>query len=217
MIYGDVKSQLDGVFNRTIETGVSFVQHFPSTKITGSGKSIGDLKSTAIALRNISYKLIYKELDENDQFHIKLPDGGLMLFQYEFGQDDKLTKHRLAYFPSPKLPTVEEAPELYASDEIYGDILLDQIVRFPVRFDFDPRNYKPVFHPHSHLTLGQYENCRIPVSSALTPINFLRFILRNFYHRLYKKHMNKFEMRLNRCEATRCITENEKSLLHMAI
>ena len=140
-----------------------------------------------------------------------------MLFQYDFGQDDQLIKHRLAYFPSPKLPTADEAPELYASDEIYGDILLDQIVRFPVRFDFDPRNYKPTFHPHSHLTLGQYENCRIPVTSALSPINFLRFILRNFYHRLYKRHMNKFEMRSNRCETIKCITPFESSLLHIAI
>lgn len=37
------------------------------------------------------------------------------------------------------------------------------------------------FNPMSHLTLGQYENCRIPVSSAISPYQFISFVMKNFY------------------------------------
>ena len=52
------------------------------------------------------------------------------------------------------------------SDEIYADVVGREVVPFPLRFDYDARVKKQeVYHPACHLTLGQYTNCRIPVSS----------------------------------------------------
>jgi len=71
---------------------------------------------------------------------------------------------------------------------MYLDILDQRVVTVPLRFDFDSGDaFIPVEHPKSHLTLGQYENCRIPVSSAVSPFQFMDFILRNFYHTAHTK------------------------------
>lgn len=218
MMFADVRAQLAAVLTRTIETGVSVQQNFPSVSDFGTGKLLGaNLGSTSIALRNVPYGDVYRELERNEQYHIKLPDGGLLIFQYTFDAGESLLKHRLAFFPSPTLPTVEEAPELYEHDQLYGDILVQRIVRFPVRFDFDPVNYKPGFHPHSHLTLGQFDNCRIPVTRPVGPNTFLQFVLRNFYHLLYKRHMNVFEKKISPCAAVECITPIERGMLYVSV
>lgn len=214
MKFNDVQVQLKKIFARTIETSVSVKHNFPIISNNGGGQSLGTLAGSSIALKNIAYGDIYKELESNNLFHIMLPDGGLLVFQYSFDAKGNLQKHRLGFFPSPILPTIEEAPDLYRYDELYGDILSNQIVRFPIRFDFDPINYRPRHHAHSHLTLGQFENCRIPVTHAVSPNGFLLFILRNFYHRLYLRHSNAFEKKLAICMTASCITNQERNLPH---
>lgn len=214
MIFSDVNNQLNAIFVRVIETGVSVQQRFPKVSNDGIGLTLGSLAGSSIPLKDVAYSSIYTELESNDFFHIKLPDGGLLVFQYAFDAEESLRKHRLAFFPSPILPTVEETPELYRYDELYGDILSKQIVRFPIRFDFDPKNYRPRYHAHSHLTLGQFHNCRIPVTHAVSPNGFLLFVLRNFYHKLYLRHSNVFEKRLPICSTASCITVNERFLPH---
>ena len=78
-------------------------------------------------------------------------------------------------------------------DEIYADVIARNIVPFPVRFDYDGRDgiHEELAHPKSHLTLGQYENCRIPVTSPMTPFWFVDFILRNFYHTAFGRYADK--------------------------
>lgn len=214
MKFGDVKRQLDAAFGRVIETGVSVQQRFPTVSNDGIGPTLGSLEGSSIALKNVAYDDIYTELESNELFHIKLLDGGLLIFQYAFDAREDLRKHRLGFFPSPTFPTVDEAPELYRYDELYGDILSKQIVRFPIRFDFDPKSYRPRYHAHSHLTLGQFHNCRIPVTHAVSPNGFLLFILRNFYHQLYLRHSNVFEKKLPLCVTAACITAKERGLPH---
>lgn len=216
MKFTEVRLQLEQIFTRAIETGISVKQNFPAIN-EDALLTIGSLKSTTIALKNTPYKDIYNELESNDQYHIKLPDGGLLLFQYTFENQDTLLKHRLGYFPSPSLPSIEEAPELYERDDLYGDILLHRIVRFPIRFDFDPKNYKRAIHPHSHVTLGQFDNCRIPVSHPSSPNTFFMFIVRNFYFLLYKKNMNSLEKKITKCNIEQCITAHETPIPHLKI
>jgi len=110
-------------------------------------------------------------------------DGALLTLLYRFS-NDRIVAHRLSYFPAPDLIAFQNEPELYAEDELYVDILDRRIVTVPIRFDFDDDDAVrcPLEHPASHLTLGQYKNCRIPVSSALTPYQFISFIITNFYH-----------------------------------
>lgn len=213
-----VLAQLRDIYSRMIKSGLSVKQFNPSDRaISGGRRSIGDMPSTAIALRDIVYELIYEELDTHDAYHIKLPDGGLILFQYTFTSDGKIAKHRLAFFPSSVLPTVEEAPYLYENDELFADIMLDRLVRFPIRFDFDPANHKDVLHPQCHLTLGQFENCRIPLTGPIMPNAFVMFLLRNFYSHSYLKNKNLFDKRMKSGTPLLTITEAERRIAHFVM
>ena len=110
-------------------------------------------------------------------------DGALIQMMYAFA-DGTLQRHRLAFFPAPHLEEFQNNPDIYQDDEIYADVIAKNIVPFPVRFDYDVRSesHPELVHPKSHLSLGQYEHCRIPVTAPMTPFWFIDFILRNFYH-----------------------------------
>lgn len=66
-------------------------------------------------------------------------------------------------------------------------------------------------HPYSHATFGEYEFCRIPVNSPLTPSIFMNFILRNFYNYAFRKKGVFCE--ISEFRYNNCITENEKGIL----
>ena len=96
-------------------------------------------------------------------------------------------------------------------------LISKNIYPFPIRFDFDFYNSIDVEHPKSHLTLGQYKNCRIPVTSAVTPGQFLIFILRNFYSTFYNEHEEKFNT-IRKCDDMESsITERETCIPHFVI
>jgi len=113
----------------------------------------------------------------------------LILVRYRF-HEGQIYEHSLSYFPSPDLEHFQNEPEVYLEDELYADIIAKNIVAFPIRFDFssDPKKFVEVDHPYSHLTLGQYANCRIPVCSPVGPLLFAGFILRHFYNTAYRKY-----------------------------
>ena len=210
-----VRGQFAELVERLIATSLSVKQFSPAVRtVPGGDVLIGRKTSTAIALRAVPYETVYRELDSNNAYDAKLVDGGLLLLQYRFNAEGKLLQHRLAYFPSPALPTIDEAPELYERDELYADIIDRRLVRFPVRFDYAPEQHADVVHPASHLTLGQYENCRIPVTGPLGPNSFGLFIIRNFYCRAYTRHKNKFERRTVPVERLESITHAEQRLSH---
>lgn len=211
-----VRKQISDLIDRLIIASISVKQFTPAIRtVEGGAVQIGGRTGTAIAMRDISYEAIYRELDSHDAYHVKLVDGGLLLFQYAFRPDKSLAQHRLAYFPSPVLPTIEEAPTLYEQDELYGDIIADRLVRFPVRFDYAPDEKVDVLHPASHMTLGQYENCRIPVAGPLCPSSFGMFIIRNFYFRTYKKYKNNFDRRQIHIDRIKTISANEQRVTHI--
>lgn len=212
-----VAHQIRETIGRLIESGLSVRQFYPTDRVGPGGiRRIGDLGATG-SLKNIPYGEIYKELDQHDCYHVKLPDGALLNFQYVFGANDSLLKHRLNFFPPQHLPTVEEAPLLYENDELYGDIIEERIVRFPIRFDFDPDNARDVIHPISHVTIGQFENCRIPVSQPVEPASFVGFLLRNFYHRSYIRNKNLFDRTQKRAGFNTSITKSETRIAHVVM
>lgn len=210
-----VRQQLTEVYSRLISINLSVKQFYPKEQnLVGGGVSIGSLPLGSISLRDISYEEIYTEIERNDGYHIKLPDGGLLIFQYTFDGEGVLTKNRLCYFPSFILPTVDEAPHLYENDELYGDVVLKKLVRFPIRFDYDPGAHIELDHPKSHLTLGQYESCRIPVDGAVSPNAFVMFLLRNFYTRSYRKNKNRLDKKAHHIPSMTTITEAERRISH---
>lgn len=211
-----VREQIMDLMNRLIKASISVKQFTPTVRtVEGGAIQIGRRPRTTVAMRDVPYEDIYRELDANDAYHVKLVDGGLLLFQYSFRPDRSLAQHRLAYFPSPVLPTIEDAPALYEQDELYGDITARRLVRFPVRFDYAPDEKVDVLHPASHMTLGQYESCRIPVAGPLSPSSFGMFIIRNFYFRTYKKNKNNFDRRPIKIDRTETISANEQRITHI--
>ena len=209
-----VRGQFNELLERLISASLSVKQFWPSERTGGEGELvIGSIAGTSIALRDIAYEDVYKELDSTEAYHAKLVDGGLLQLQYTF-RGTVLSKQRLAYFPSPILPTIEDVPELYEEDELYGDILSRQLVRFPVRFDYAPDDRVDVLHPAAHLTLGQYASCRIPVVGPLGPMTFGMFIVRNFYFRAYRKHKNNFDRKPSAIDPVETISANERLLSH---
>lgn len=203
LVAEDIYLQVNKITSNLIELGLCMDQNFPSIKNLSSSikeVNIGVAESShnsSIFLKNISYSDMYYELCRLRMFNIKMIDGALIQMQYRFS-GDSIERHRLAFFPSPNLDTFQNEPDLYLEDEIYSDILDTRIVTVPLRFDFDDSKDQngnrvaiPVLHPISHLTIGQYKNCRIPVSSAITPYQFIEFIIRNFYNTAFERYSDK--------------------------
>jgi len=192
-------------------------QNFPSIETLPNGQkevSFANTSNLSIVLKNRPYAEIYHELNRDNAYNLRMVDGALIQMMYRF-QRDEIVAHRLAFFPSPDLLEFQNNSEIYEEDDIYADIIMKNIVSTPIRFDFDSSDevFQEIHHPRSHLTIGQYLNCRIPVASPITPFIFLDFILRNFYntaHRKFCKELTKFD---HSFQPT--ITENECTLLHL--
>lgn len=202
-----------------IHVGLSNEQNFPSTHgEIGKVFEITVSKGPAhiIALKNVSYRKIYETLVNERCFNVKLLDGALIFLRYRF-LEGEIAEHCLSYFPSPDLEHFQNDPELYLSDEIYADVISRSIVPFPFRFDFncDEERFVEIHHPYSHFTLGQYKNCRIPVSSPLCPLTFGSFLLRNFYNTAFRKYSEEFPT--TKLVFNRTITSKEQEIPHVVL
>lgn len=167
-------------------------QNFPSVRNLGGGITVLDIgkrSCSSLVLKNVPYHEVYSELERTHTYNLRMIDGALVQLMYRFNNDD-LVAHRLAFFPSPFLEEFQNNPEIYLEDELFAEVIMRNIVPFPLRFDFESSDeiHQEVQHPKTHLTLGQYKNCRIPVSAPLTPYHFVSFILRNFYNTAYEKY-----------------------------
>jgi len=218
--YRYIYKQIETITQKLILVGLSASQNFPSHNSRNSEQGVIDLisysgvKNLAITLKNIEYSEVYDELDKNQDYNIKMIDGALLQFLYTY-RNSKLISHRLAFFPSPFLHEFQNEPEIYEIDEIYADIIAKNILPVPIRFDYDPDNFKELEHPSCHLTLGQFKNCRIPVSAPITPNTFMSFILRSFYNTALKKFTEELDFLSVLFDET--ITVNEKKVLHFAV
>lgn len=187
-----IKHQIDELVGYLVGVGLANDQNLPflrSGRDNGVEVTFPQAEHVSVALRDRPYGEIYKYLAQERAYVVKMPDGALMQMRYMFFEG-ALQRHNLAFFPSPHLEEFQNNPEVYLEDEVYADIVAKSIVPFPFRFDCDCRmeTVMPIEHPCSHLTLGQYKNCRIPVSAPITPYCFVSFVLRNFYHTAYAKY-----------------------------
>lgn len=167
----------------------------------------------SLVLKKQPYEKVYEEVARSGGFALRMLDGGLLQFDYG-GHRQKIEKHRLAYLPAPDLEPYQNDPELYFGEYHFVDVVGHQVMPVPTRFDFDAAAAKDVAHPTSHLTLGQYLHCRIPVSRALTPSEFVNFILGSFYSTPNRPH-ERLPLKTHIVEET--ITENERGDIHVLI
>lgn len=209
--------QINNLMGSLVKLSLSNEQNFPATNGALNAAfeiTVSNAERMTIALRNVAYREVYGELEKARCFNFKMLDGALVTLRYQF-RAGVICEHSLSYFPSPDLEHFQNDPELYLEDEIYADIIARNIVPFPVRFDFsnDAAKFVDVHHPYSHLTLGQYENCRIPVCSPLSPLAFGGFILRNFYNTAFRKYSD--EIPVSALVFAKTITENEQRIPHL--
>lgn len=208
----DIYNQLIILTSALIKTGLCDAQNFPSIVTCPHGiTEIGiSEKDYAIFLKSVTYAEMYQAVLKKRLYNIRMIDGALLTLLYRF-TNNKIIAHRLSYFPAPDLLAFQNEPELYEEDELYADILDRQIVTVPIRFDYDAEASRPINHPASHLTLGQYKNCRIPVSSALTPYQFISFISTSFYYTAISELcLPQFKEKF-----TDSILPEERELIHM--
>jgi len=213
----DTLKQIKDLTTALVGLSLSNDQNFPSTHgdpNAGFEITVSNAASMSIALRNVTYRDVYDELEQARCFNFKMLDGALVSLRYRF-RDGLVCEHSLSYFPSPDLDQFQNDPEIYLLDEIYADVVARNIVPFPIRFDFsdDATKFMDVHHPYSHLTLGQYKNCRIPVCSPLVPLVFGGFILRNFYNTAFHKYSDKIPVSAQSFVKT--ITLNEQKIPHV--
>ena len=196
-----VKKEIDAIIRILIESSMSTYQNYPIIKNSGSQQRLewSSITNLSISLKNLDYDVIYSEIDKNNDYTIKLIDGNIIQMLYTF-ENNELISHRLAMFPSPKLELFQSQPEIYENDEIYADIISKKIVPFPIRFDYNKEEIVSTHsHPHSHVTLGQYTNCRIPAYGPISPRLFMQFILENFYNTYY---LTSYSLRCAKAQCT---------------
>lgn len=216
-IVNDTVKEISKLIAYLIEIGLVNDQNFPSlNKHSGEIWEVSFSESGYLssAYNDASYEAIYNELNERRCYSIRFLDGGILQISFRF-KANEVIKHRLAYYPSPNLTSFSQAPESYEIDELYAEIITRKIIPFPVRFDFDCAQAQDIHHPHSHLTLGDIKNCRLPVSAALSPKWFIEFIIRCFYIIENKDFISKLPKSELVMPAT--ITRNEKKLIHLCI
>jgi hypothetical protein len=213
----EARLQIESLTADLIEIGLCNHQNFPSLRTQGGFAEIAipGVTTLSLVLKNIPYPEIYSELRDSQSYNLRMVDGALIQMMYRF-VDGEVNSHRLAFFPSPDLAEFQNNAEIYETDEIFADVISRSIVVFPVRFDFDSGGaFQEIHHPRSHLTLGQYRNCRIPVSAPVTPFWFIDFILRNFYNTAHRKYCDHIRVLQGTFEAT--IVDPERRVVHIQI
>ena len=183
MTPGATLHQINRLIRHLVEVGLADDQQFAFRREKGFVEiTFENAGYLSVALKDVPYADVYDIFARQRVFNAKLLDGALLQMMYAF-TDGALERHRLAFFPAPHLERFERDPDSYVEDQIYADIVARNVLPLPIRFDYDSRDdrHRDVAHPKSHLTLGEYDHCRIPVSAPLTPCWFIDFILRNFY------------------------------------
>lgn len=223
----EVFTQIQKITYKMIESGLAIDQCSPSIKelynpqrdeVNISGVQ---LDGRSIFLKKIPYRKMYYELLAGRFFNMRMIDGALIQMQYMFCNNG-IERHRLSFFPNPDAYPFQYCSDTYLSDELYSDIVDIRSVCVPLRFDYDASINddgkmvaKPVVHPISHLTIGQYKNCRIPVSAALTPYQFVEFIVRNFYNTDTEIFTNCLEKWNKSFEVS--LFDEEKSIINISL
>lgn len=190
-LLGSLERSIQSIIHALVEQGAA--DRFSMPSVTTANRFTGDIGfrggvDISWVLRDQSYRDLYSEILSREMFHVVLPDGGILQFMYVV-RLGRVTKHRLAFYPAPHLRPFDSDVSTYLRDSIWGHVVSEYQMPVVLRFDFDADEaaFVPITHSYSHLTLGQYPNCRIPVSGPIPPWVFVSLVLRNFYRRCFEK------------------------------
>ena len=213
------REQINALINHLVSESLSNIQYYAIQR-TERGNVVEITFPTAehvtIALKSRPYSEIYELILQSEAYNVRMLDGALIQMSYTFASGT-LQRHRLAFFPAPYLEEFQNVPEVYEEDVIDADIVARNVVPFPIRFDYDGRagRHEELLHPKSHLTLGQYEDCRIPVTAPVSPYWFIDFILRNFYNTADRQYAEDLPSQRDAFEES--ILPAERGIVHIAV
>lgn len=157
--------------------------------------------------RHLPIETIMDILLENKEYNLLLYDRSIIKYQFTI-KNGKICKERLIF--------IKKHNYLWTKDEInkkdiddFGTDWFQEEISIPIviRIDYDDENYEDIVHPITHMTLSNYEECRIPMMGAVTLYNFINFIL-NFFYNDSLNCSSVFE------ETDITISQNEKKRLH---
>jgi len=135
-----------------------------------------------VSKKTPKYVSEFCKIIENSNFSFKLFDHSIIQCLYTFDGPD-LIKQKFCYF---EFPTGFD--DIFSNDAPNTNSSLSEInqnhwgIPTHLRIDFDPERYDSVLHPKTHLSLGGNRDCRIPTSSPIKLIDFIEFVVKNFYH-----------------------------------
>ena len=215
----DVLKEIQAITGFLVREGVADDQNSPVARKSRTGEisiEFAGMLPVAQSLKSMPYVELYQMHNDARSYNLKMLDGGLVQILYRF-QNKSLTGSILSYLPSPELGEYQNDPELYDEDVMFAEVIERQVVAVPVRFDFDNRAEVvcDVNHPASHLTLGQYKNCRIAAGAPVTPGVFVEFILRSFYNTASRKLSEQLPVASHRFAGS--ILPKEGKLIHIAV
>lgn len=176
--------EINSTMELLMESGLADDQNPPYIKRSGKNTYIirySNRVPFSSSPKQASYQENYWEQRHSRAFNFLMLDGAMIQMEYEFNSGN-LVRHRLAFLPSPDLLEYQNNPELYTEEVLYADVVDKGAVTVPLRFDYDAQPAVTLSHPQSHMTLGQYTRCRIPVTAGVTPHSFMDFLLRSFYN-----------------------------------
>lgn len=217
----DIYNEIRVLTQHMTEANICQENRFPATS-PGPGGMVdvfpADSMDLSAALKNIPYAEAYNAVRGGKAYNMVLLDGAMIHFRYRVrSAPQRIVKHNLSFWPSPRLLSSDQAPWIYEDDEPFGDAVDENgVLPVPIRFDFAPEQFVEYIHPRSHATFGQYPNCRVAVAGAVRPGVFLDFILKNFYQRELTSLGGHFPFEFY--ETSLSMTENEtKSGLHFMV
>ena len=109
-----VLQEIHFLTEKLISINLSVSQNYPSSTATsnhGVEITFSGASNLSVALKNIEYHEIYRQLDRSNNYNLKLIDGALIQLSYTFS-NDKLVSHRLCFFPSPSFEPFQNEPEI---------------------------------------------------------------------------------------------------------
>lgn len=205
----DIINEINDAIVKLVNDEIVIGYNFPIAKgleIIWDGNT-----SLSIALQNMPYHQKYSTMRANNSYSLLLNDESLIQMSYLVdAKDSEIQRHRLCYFP---------ASNAYFEDQETHGFFESSYARFAfhedyciipsIRFDYAPRQYTKD-HPKTHLHIGEIDYFRLPVESPLSPVDFLSFILLNFY-----QYSNPLKRRITKNSIPKTITgaESNKSLL----
>lgn len=211
-------SRIAGILQYLAECGISRTSQSPVSRSEGPFTTVTcpGAKFISVALKHLDYRDIYRHFLQKGIYTAVMLDNAVVQLMYRF-RGSKLSDHRLAFFAAPELKEFQNAPEWYWHDEPFIDVMETSTAPLLLRFDYNAEEarQRSVVHPKTHLTLGRYERCRIPVASPLSPHQFMDFILRNFYDTTARSYANSLPRSGSVFDQS--IDESEQRLIHVVV